>query len=90
MSTHHEVADTGEKTGVVTFEKSPKYLLQILFNNDAEKQNYEVKVTILKPFGTFEPGVTVFEFPFSQDGRSNAYLKFVEERSAIDRQRNVI
>jgi len=88
MSTHREVEDLRETTGVVTFEKSPKYLLQILFNNYEGKQNYEVKISILKPFGTFEKSEKTFEFPFNQEGRSNAYLKFVEERSEIDRQRN--
>ncbi|MCL1948929.1 MAG: hypothetical protein FWF59_04275 [Turicibacter sp.] len=90
MNTHREVENLGEQAGVVTFEKSPEYLLQILFNNQEAIQNYEVMVKILKPFGTFEPREHVFEFPFSQEGRSNAYLKFVEERSAIDRQRNAL
>jgi len=88
MSTHHEAEGMTESRGVVTFEKSPKYLLQVLFNNFKEKQNYEVKITILKPFGTMEPSEKTYEFPFNQEGRSNAYLKFVEERSLIDRQRN--
>jgi len=88
MSSHREVESLTETTGVVTFEKSPKYLMQILFNNYEEKRNYEVKVSILKPFGTLEKSEKVFEFPFNQEGRSNAYLKFVEERNEIDRQRN--
>ena len=88
INSHREVEDTRETSGIVTFEKSPKYLLQILFNNHSEKQNYEVKIQILKAFGTFTPSEKTFKFPFNQEGRSNAYLKFVEERTQIDRQRN--
>lgn len=87
-STHRELEDLKEKTGILTFEKSPKYLLEILFNNSDEKRNYEVKITIVKPFGKLLPGEKIFEFPFCQEGRAQAYLKFVEERNGIDRQRN--
>ena len=88
IGSHREVEDTKEPFGILTFEKNPKYYLEITFTNQESVKNYRVNINILKPIGKLVSASEEYLFSFCQDGRAQAYAKFIQERQLIDKERN--